>query len=191
MAWRDKAGEAGLGVRVVARFTFLEHTMKIEKIKWKSNVPTAGIDAEKAYRALEAIRVKNGGLSDDAIVEAAKPRSHALHKWFQWDDDKAAVEYRRQQARLLIRSITVTYEESPETTTRAYEVHTKSRPGSETRTVYSTNEEVLSDPDSRDRLIASAIRSAMEFRRRFKHLHELDMLMEEINKTLVRLGAGD
>lgn len=165
--------------------------MKIEKVEWKTNVPTAGIDAEKAYKALEHIREQNGGLSDDAIVEAAKPKSHLLHKWFQWDNDKAAMEHRRQQARLLIRSITVTYAEAPETTTRAYEVHTKTRLGAEKRTVYSTNEEVLSDPNARDRLIASAIRSAMEFRRRFKHLHELDMLIEEINRTLVQLGAGD
>lgn len=165
--------------------------MKIEKIEWKNNVPTAGIDAEKAYKALEVIREKNGGLSDDGIVEAAKPKNHALHRWFQWDDDKAAMEHRRQQARQLIRSITVTYEEAPETTTRAYEVHTKTRPGDGNRTVYSTNEEVLSNPDARDRLIASAIRAAMEFRRRFKHLHELDMLMEEIDRTLVKLGAGE
>ena len=165
--------------------------MKIEKITWKNNVPTAGIDAEKAYKALEVIREKNNGLSDDAIVDAAKPKNHVLHKWFTWADDKAASEYRRLQARQLLRSITVTYEESPQTTIRAYEVHTKTRPGDEKRTVYSTTEEVLSDPEARDRLIASAIRAAMEFRRRFKNLHELEKLIEEIDRTLVKLGAGE
>ena len=165
--------------------------MKIEKITWKQNVPTAGIDASKAYEAMEAVREKNNGLTDDALVAAAKPKSHVLHNFFQWSDDKAAVEYRRIQARQLMRSFEVVYAEMPQTKVRAYQVQTKARPGEEKRTVYSTTEEVMNDPESRDRLIASAIKAAMEFRNRFKHLHELDGIIEEINKTLVRLGAGD
>jgi hypothetical protein len=31
----------------------------------------------------------------------------------------------------------------------------------------------------------------MEFRRRFKNLHELEKLIEEIDRTLVKLGAGE
>jgi len=165
--------------------------MKIEKIMWKQNVPTAGIDAAKAYEAMELLRAKNNGLTDDALVEAAKPKSHVLHGFFQWSDDKAAVEYRRMQARQLMRSFEVVYAEMPETKVRAYQVQAKARPGEAQRTVYSTTEEVLNDPVSRDRLIASAIKAAMEFRNRFKHLHELEGIIESINKTLVTLGAGD
>jgi len=163
--------------------------MKIEKIKWKQNVPTNGIDAAKAYAALEAIRAKNNGLTDDAIVQASAPKNHALHKWFQWDDSEAATEYRREQARKLIRSLEVVYEEAPEIKTRVYEVEHKARPQDPERTVYTTTEEVLANPDSRDRLIAEAIRAAMQFRRRFKMLHELDAVMEEIEKAVQKLGA--
>ncbi len=165
--------------------------MKIEKVVWKKNVPTAGIDASKAYEAMEEIRAKNKGLTDDALVLAAKPKSHVLHNFFEWSDDKAAVEYRRMQARQLMRSFEVVYKEMPETRVRAYQVQTKSRPGDVQRTVYSTTEEVMNNPESRDRLIASAIKAAMEFRNRFKHLHELEGIIESINKTLVRLGAGE
>jgi len=164
--------------------------MKIEQIAWKQNVPTNGIEAAKAHDALEALRLKNGGLTDDGIVAAAKQKNHVLHKWFQWDDTSAAIELRRMQARQLIRSLVVIYEEAPELKTRLYEVSHKTRAASEQRTVYSTAEEVLSDPDSRDRLIASAIKSAMEFRRRFKQLHELDAIIESIDKVLHTLGAG-
>lgn len=163
--------------------------MKIESIKWKQNVPNKGIDAEKAHKALETIRAKNGGLTDDGILTAAAPKNHTLHKWFEWDDSTAANEHRRNQARLLIRSLEVTYVETPEIKTRVYEVEHKSRPGAEDRTVYTTIDEVLANPESRDRLIAEAIKAAMQFRRRFKMLHELDSLINEIDKTIEKLGA--
>ena len=163
--------------------------MKIASINWKQNVPTKGIDAERAYSALEAIRRRNGGLTDDAIVEASRPKNHALHKWFEWDNEAAAIEYRRDQARLLMRAIEVTYEEAPEIKTRVYEIQHKTRPGAEQRTVYTTTEEVLSNPESRDRLIASAIAEAMRFRRRFGKLHELDRIIAAIDEAIVKLGS--
>ena len=163
--------------------------MKIESIKWKQNVPTKGIEAEKAHKALEAIREKHNGLTDDVVVKSASPKNHVLHNWFEWDDSVAAVEHRRAQARLLIRSLEVVYTETPDLKTRVYEVEHKSRPKDENRTVYTTTEEVLSKPESRDRLIAEAIKSAMQFRRRFKMLHELDSLMSEIDKVVEKLGS--
>lgn len=163
--------------------------MQIESIAWKQHVPNSGIDPEKAHAALESIRTKTEGLRDDEIVQAARPKNHTLHNWFEWDDGEAAKEHRRAQARLLIRSLVVTYKETPEVKVRVYEVEKKSRPCDKQRTVYSTTEEVLSNPESRDRLIAAAIKSAMEFRARFKNLHELDSIIEAIEKTLEKLGS--
>lgn len=165
--------------------------MKIESIVWKTNVPSKGIKAEEAYKALEAIRKKNNGLTDDAIVGAAKAESHVLHNWFEWDDGQAAVEYRRSQARNLIRSLAVTYEKAPNLEVRAYQVEVKARTQDPQRTIYSTTEEVLRNPESRDRLIAQAIKAAMEFRNRFKCLHELDAVIQSIDQVLVKLGMGD
>lgn len=163
--------------------------MKIASVKWKQNVPTKGIDAAKAYKALEAIRTKNSGLTDDGILLAASAKNHVLNQWFEWDDTVAASEHRRNQARQLIRSIEVTYSEAPGIKTRVYEVEHKSRPQDPGRTVYTTIEEVLANPESRDRLIAEAIKAAMQFRRRFKMLHEFDGLMGEIDKAVEKLGA--
>ena len=84
--------------------------MEIDKVTWKSRVPTNGIDPQKAYEALEKIRAKNAGsLTDDAIVESAKQKSSPIHKFFEWDDSVASMEYRRMQARQLIRCLEVTY----------------------------------------------------------------------------------
>jgi hypothetical protein len=167
----------------------MELRMKIQSIKWKQNVPSKGIEAEKAHKALEAIRARDNGLTDDAILKAAAAKNHVLHNWFEWDDSAAAIQYRRDQARLLIRSLEVVYVETPDLKTRVYEVEHKSRPQDPQRTVYTTTEEVLANPESRDRLIAEAIRAAMQFRRRFKMLHELDSLINEIDRVVERLGT--
>lgn len=164
--------------------------MKIQSVDWRRGAQSKGIDADKAYKALERVREKNGGITDDAIVDAAKPKNHVLHSWFEWDDSKAANEHRRAQARTLIRSFEVVYVEQPEITTRAYEVETKSGKPAEQRTVYTTTQEVLANPESRDRLISDAIRMAMEFRRRFRMLHEMERVMEEIDKAIETIGMA-
>lgn len=187
-------GRLGMSRRGPAWTGFLLITkvskVKIESIKWKQNVPTKGIDATKAHKALEAIRTKNNGLTDDNVLAAACNKGHVLNKWFEWDDSVAAAVHRRDQARLLIRSLEVTYIDAPGIKTRVYEVEHKSRPQDPQRTVYTTTEEVLANPESRDRLIAEAIKAAMQFRRRFKMLHELDGLMIEIDKVVEKMGAG-
>lgn len=50
----------------------------------------------------------NGGIATtQIIVENAKDKSSPIHDHFQWDDTKAANEYRKYQARKLIQSIEV------------------------------------------------------------------------------------
>ena len=45
------------------------------------------------------------------VVAAAKPKSHVLHGYFEWDDGAAADEYRLTQARHLLRSVVILREE--------------------------------------------------------------------------------
>jgi hypothetical protein len=44
-----------------------------------------------------------GGMySPKEVVEAAKPKNSPIHRYFEWDKDKAAYLYNLQQARRLI-----------------------------------------------------------------------------------------
>jgi flagellar basal body rod protein FlgC len=57
---------------------------------------------------LEKLTKKGRGvLTPRAVVEAARNPESALHDRFTWDDDKAADQWRLEQARQLIRSVTV------------------------------------------------------------------------------------
>lgn len=59
-----------------------------------------------AIRALEV----EGRLTPQAVVDAAKDPDSALHDRFEWDDSKAAAEFRLEQARELIRMVRVQIE---------------------------------------------------------------------------------
>ena len=56
----------------------------------------------------------------EAVLDEAKDPKSILHKHFQWDDDKAAENYRKYQARQLIQKCTVTIEKAPDVSIRAF-----------------------------------------------------------------------
>lgn len=161
--------------------------MQVESVSWKNGAVSRGIDPLAAYQSLESIRRKKGEITDLGVLEEARKENHPLYKWFNWDDSEAAEQYRKLQAQNLIRSLVVVYKESPKTPVRAYQVVKKEPTQSPKRTAYSTTDEILSNPQSRDRLIAEAIRIAMDFRRRFRMLHELDQVVESLNKAIEAL----
>jgi len=164
--------------------------MEIATVKWKERFPNAGVDAQVALDAITAIKEKSGGLvSPDALVEAAKEKTHPLHKLFTWDDTEASAKFRLSEAGSLLRSIEITYLELPEQPRRAFEILSRKRTGSsEVRTLYGTAEEVASDPSAHSKLIAEAVSTLMAWRARFRYLQELSHLVEEIDKTLEQLA---
>lgn len=69
--------------------------------EWKEGT-RIGADAQKVGEELELIEHRDA----KAVVEFAKKRkSSELHKCFEWNDSKAADEYRLEQARHLMRLI--------------------------------------------------------------------------------------
>jgi hypothetical protein len=65
--------------------------------------------AQARLTELESIREKNprGVLTPRAVVDAARSRTSHLHDCFQWDDTRAADEYRLYQARHVIAEFVV------------------------------------------------------------------------------------
>lgn len=65
------------------------------------------IDAETAGKELARIQKEHGVTTPSAVVEASRPEDAPLHPVFEWRDDVAAEGYRKWQARMLIKSVTV------------------------------------------------------------------------------------
>jgi hypothetical protein len=58
----------------------------------------------KVIERIKALEIA-GIITADAVLEDAKNEESPLHKYFEWDDSKAATMFRKDQARELIRSV--------------------------------------------------------------------------------------
>ena len=65
---------------------------------------------------LTQIKKESGSLTPPAIVNAARPKKSPLHRYFEWDNSKAAEKWRLQQARLLVCSVVTVSVDGEETT---------------------------------------------------------------------------
>lgn len=63
------------------------------------------LDRKAVLAALRAIENKNGQLTPEEIVRVAKNPKHPLHPFFEWDDRKAGMLHRIEQARALLADV--------------------------------------------------------------------------------------
>jgi len=120
------------------------------------------VTAENARKELERIQEKKGAICAEYIIEAAKSKNSVLHPEFEWDNNKAANTYRRQQAQMLIRCIVVNVE-NVEEPVRAYAlVSSETTP---TDTEYVDVQTIIRDED----LFADAMARLLEEVHSAKH----------------------
>lgn len=66
------------------------------------------LDPQKAGEELERIKKAGNGLLEPAnVVDAARDERSPIHDHFEWDDAVAAEAFRQDQARDLVRSLTI------------------------------------------------------------------------------------
>ncbi len=158
----------------------------IREVKWGQGFPNRGIDAGDAYNATEEIReAKGGSINPAELVETLdKDEGNVLRAFFEWDDGKAAIDHRVEQARGLLRAIHVIYEDAPESETRAYEIVEVPQEDAKAIKLYRRKEDVMSDPDTRADLFDRALRELMSLQRRYRVLRELEPVFLAIKELL-------
>lgn len=67
---------------------------------------------EMIYGVCMGIYRRDGRVTPDALVEESRPEDAPLHKMFEWNDTRAASLYRREQARTIIRRVTIQVDEN-------------------------------------------------------------------------------
>ena len=133
-------------------------------------------DAQATGEWLEKLRVTHGGLTAAIVVEAAHKASSPGHALFKWDDKAAAVEYRLEQARRVLRALEVTVEQC-DGHVRKFVVINES--GADT---YQDLVMALSHADSRAQVLARALSELRAFRAKYAGLKELADVFELIDK---------
>ncbi len=81
------------------------------------------MDSQIIATELSKLEDRNGRLTPEAVVEAARSPNSPLHDRFEWDNSKAGDCWRLEQARRLIRYVTVEIEDGDLTVTSVAYVH--------------------------------------------------------------------
>lgn len=67
-------------------------------------------ELQAEFKAIAAMDEEDGLIKPENVLKRAENPLHPLHKYFTWDDEKAAEEWRMSQARYLIRSFKIEIE---------------------------------------------------------------------------------
>lgn len=138
----------------------------------------------KAQEAGEIMRrlADDGELTPAKLVEEARPETSPLHRGFEWDDAKAAENYRRQQATIMIRAIVV--KETDLIEGGNDEIRIKVFNMAEKGSNYEPLDVIMVDSYKTDSLLSRANEELRSFRRKYSQLSKLSKLMASINEYL-------
>lgn len=145
--------------------------------KWKYY--KYSVDANVVGKALEDIEKESGEVTAELLLKKATPKDSELHTLFEWDNKKAAGEWRLHQARQIIGAVAVVYEEEKEEpiTTRAFvnvgDVHKAS---------FVNTAKAMSDEETRTVVLKHALDELKAFKAKYAGLNELAIIFTEIDK---------
>lgn len=111
-------------------------------------------DAQLLGAVIERLTEQKGSVTPEDIVTAARDEASPAHRYFEWNDQKAAQQYRLEQARYILRVIHV--EIAPQETIRAFHsVHIDEM--SSTDRQYVSLKQVQSNDRFRQQIIEGAL----------------------------------
>lgn len=137
---------------------------------------------QKVIKALTKIADANNGiLRPMDVVAAAQKPSSVLHPYFEWDEGKAAHQYRLSQARDLIQ---VTVEYLPQSNKQPYRVFVSLTPDRKMLGGgYRHLSAVLEDESMRGTFLLDALNEMELFQKKYHSLEELASVFTEMKKV--------
>ena len=128
-------------------------------------------------------------LTPKDIVDDARNKDSVFHSFFEWNNKKAAEKFRLEQAKYILRSVSVVFvtEDGQKTTQRAFVNITRKDALGESKQVYVNIERALTDADMRKQIIDRALDEALDWQARYKVYTELNTISKAIEKTAKKL----
>lgn len=148
--------------------------------KWKEAAQIKA-DAQAAAAVLNDLERK-GELNARSVVEVSRPEDAVLHADFEWNDEKAAVEYRLNQARKIMQSLIVIPEVENSEQKEPVRAFFKIDAGSPT---YKSIQSIMRTPSQKDMLLKMALKELQAFQQKYKRLEELADVFESIETALI------
>lgn len=145
-------------------------------------------EANKYGQRIEALlSEKRGRITPRELIEDGRKRESPLHDYFEWDDEFAASEYRVEQARYLLRSITIKREEDEKEIRAFHNVIIKSENVEER--AYASVTRIMSEEELRNQLLAQALRELEAWQTKYEALQEFADLFLAIRLTRERIAV--
>ena len=130
-------------------------------------------DANVAGQMCEQLE-QTVGLTAKSLLDANRPKEAPLHGEFEWDDSKAAEQYREQQARHIINCLCVKPERNDQEPVRAF--FTISQPSYENISV------ILQSAEKHSSLLDLALKELNAFKAKYNTLTQLEPVFDAIDK---------
>lgn len=156
--------------------------------QWKPGTRLSA-DPQAVGERLEVLQALHGdALTAEQVVDDARDESSPLHSCFEWDDTVAAEEYRKEQARYLLRALVVvsepdesdaSHEDRYETAIRAHRAYVVVREEGDDR--YVPTVRAMSDEELRKQVLAQALAELRAVQRKYAELHELARVFAAID----------
>lgn len=153
---------------------------------WKRK-PKGAPEAEVASDCLMAIKKKRGGITPQLLVIEASEKTSPLHDCFEWNNKKAAGEFREIQARYILRVLVVAEvddDENVEEFVRAY-VAASEITDDEDSNAYLTIEEIRSDEDLDRQYKERLLNELREVKQRIKAYKEFSAVVNAIEAVMI------
>lgn len=151
-----------------------------------AELEVVGVPQAVAAAVREVYLATGGQGLTAAVLEAAKDQTSALHGYFEWSDDKAAVAYRLSQAEDLVRRIKVKIikaDASPPIRVRAYISNRElpaTSPGDTVAGSYTAIEELAGGTAAELALLESINRDVMRLRQKYKSVTDFLEVVTDI-----------
>lgn len=147
--------------------------------KWKTGTRYTPSLAQKAGEVCSSL-ASEGALTPSNLVDVSRPEEAPLHKLFEWNDLVAAEEYRKSQARHMIRSIEVVNEKNPDDRKPVfYHIQIEKE-----EPKYETLSAIVQDVDKLTALLRDARRDMETFTSKYRSLEALSDVNEAMYKAL-------
>lgn len=146
--------------------------------KWKNY--KYAIPAEVVGKHFQKLEKKEGALTSQNVLESARSEKSPIHSLFEWDDTKAAEQYRLKQAAQLICNLTVEIEtDDKPIECRAYMDVSEAKVGS-----FINVQSAFQSEESRDVVLRRALNELSAFKAKYKNLLELQDVFDVIDTHL-------
>lgn len=131
-------------------------------------------------KELRAIHSRDGVITCEAVLEAARPKSSPLHDYFTWEDSRAAERYRLIEAGRLIATVRIEYTPKKAAQVVYTPAFIPTGTSSEGKKQYYPVEEISKNDFLREKALADARNEMENTRARYSHLVDLLELSSEV-----------